>query len=507
MKNLRKTKKADKTRSNALESEISEYKSEPTLPSDKSPISETYTQEEAAKLSPAKQNGGSSKAHLRYWEDAIFTRRPGGNWWVQIQHQGRREKFSLGTPLKSAAAEKARSIYAALLANGWEDVLRVYRPLKAPKLDTTIGEFLAELASKADLKAKTLAGYNVALRKIVADIFEIDGGLLKYDYRSGGRDEWLTRIHAVRLSELTSDRVQAWKRSFLARAGKDPIKERSAKITFNSFLRRAKSLFAKKAIQHLSCFLPSPLPFTGIEFEKRQSMQYRSSIDPAKLARAAQKELARKDPPAFLAFLLALGAGLRRIEIDRLEWSAFRWRENIIRIEPTAHFQVKTEHSIGDVRIDPELMALFRGYYAARCSDKSGNPVPSLNLAASNFVIETPNLPRPRATFENYRAQIVFERLADWLRKNGVTARKPIHELRKEFGSIVNKKHGLTAAKDLLRHADIAITASHYIDRARDATSELGALLVQASKRKGKKIVEFNDAAKASTRRRSARAR
>lgn len=42
---------------------------------------------------------------------------------------------------------------------------------------------------------------------------------------------------------------------------------------------------------------------------------------------------------------------------------------------------------------------------------------------------------------------------------------------------MVNRKHGLTAAKDFLRHADIAITAAHYIDRPRQATSGLGALL------------------------------
>jgi integrase len=165
-----------------------------------------------------------------------------------------------------------------------------------------------------------------------------------------------------------------------------------------------------------------------------------------------------------------------------LEWSAFRFAQNVIRIEPTIHFDVKTEHSIGDVKIDPELMALFRGYFAR---------------ASGNFVIETDNLPIPGATFENYRAQAVFERLAAWLRKHGVSSRKPIHELRKEFGSMVNRKHGLSAAKDLLRHADIAITAAHYVDSPREATSGLGALLATTGKgkRKGKKIVEFKAAA------------
>jgi integrase len=119
------------------------------------------------------------------------------------------------------------------------------------------------------------------------------------------------------------------------------------------------------------------------------------------------------------------------------------------------------------VPIDAELMKIMRGY-AAR--------------ARSNFVIESPNLPRKQATFENYRAQNVFERLTAWLRSKGVTAQKPIHELRKESGSTVNRKHGLTAAKDFLRHADIAITAAHYIDRPRQATSGLGALLKAVDK-------------------------
>jgi hypothetical protein len=52
-------------------------------------------------------------------------------------------------------------------------------------------------------------------------------------------------------------------------------------------------------------------------------MRYRSTIDIAKLTAAARKELAPKDEPAFLAFLLALGVGLRRMEIDRFEWDAY----------------------------------------------------------------------------------------------------------------------------------------------------------------------------------------
>ncbi len=420
---------------------------------------------------------GRSKSNLSYWDDAIFQRRAGGNWWVQIQHGGRREKFSLRTPVKAAAAARARDTYQTLVVKGWDEALREFKPQSVPLSHdaSTVGDFLAELKEKADLKPKTLEGYAIALRKIVADAFNIDGGRDKYDYRSGGYQRWLERVHAIKLSALTPDVVQKWKRSFLDRAADDPIRTRAAKISVNSFLRRAKSLFAPDATKHLSRVqLPSPMPFERVSFEPRQSMRYRSTIDVEKLTHAAHEELAEKDAPAFLAFLLALGAGLRRIEIDRLEWSAFRWAENVIRIEPTEHFDVKTEHSIGDVSIDAELMSIMHGYFAR---------------ARSNFVIESRNLPRKRATFENYRAQIVFDRLTAWLRSKGVSAQKPIHELRKESGSMVNRAHGLTAAKDFLRHADIAITAAHYIDRPRQATSGLGALL--ATDRKGKKIVGF----------------
>jgi hypothetical protein len=168
--------------------------------------------------------------------------------------------------------------------------------------------------------------------------------------------------HSIRLCDVTSSRVQEWKRAFIAGASDDPVKQRSARTSFNSFLRRAKGLFAPAAVKHLSMSLPSPLPFQGIAPEPRQSTRYRSSIDPVKLIEAAQIELAESDPPVFLAFLLVLDAGLRKTEIDRLEWRAFHFEDNVIRIEPTRYFEPKTEHSIGDVQIDPELMNLFRGY-------------------------------------------------------------------------------------------------------------------------------------------------
>jgi len=249
----------------------------------------------------------------------------------------------------------------------------------------------------------------------------------------------------------------------LAKAGSDKTKKRSASVSVNSFLCRAKCLFSADTIKHLeSVKLPSPLPFDGISFEPRQSMKYRSSFDVVKLIEKAREELSTEAPEQFKIFLLAVMAGLRRNEIDKLEWSAFLWEEGLIRIEATRWFHPKSEDSIGDVEVDPELMELFRGYRAK---------------ATASFVIESRNDPRPEATYEHYRCQYLFEKLSEWLRKKGVKSKTPLHSLRKEFGSQICSREGIYAASRALRHADIAITSQHYLDKKKRVVSGMGYLL------------------------------
>jgi hypothetical protein len=140
---------------------------------------------------------------------------------MKVQHAGERRKISLKTPIKAAAVAKARDIYVAILAGGWEQALRLHRPERAAaKTEVTVGQFLEELKAKADLNPGTLKGYASAFRSIVADIFGIEGGKEKYDYRSGGRNRWTQKINAVRLTPITPERV-IWKRAFIARAGEE----------------------------------------------------------------------------------------------------------------------------------------------------------------------------------------------------------------------------------------------------------------------------------------------
>ena len=53
----------------------------------------------------------------------------------------------------------------------------------------------------------------------------------------------------------------------------------------------------------------------------------------------------------------------------------------------------------------------------------------------------------------------------------------PLHTLRKEYGSQINARYGLTAASEMLRHADVAVTAAHYVENKQRSVLGFGHLL------------------------------
>ena len=132
------------------------------------------------------------------------------DWSVRIQHQGRRESFPLGTPNKAAAAAKARDIFFGLSGGGWQETLQRFKPEAATPvlLDATVGDLIREVTAIGGLRSKTLADYAKALRLIVSDIFQIEGGKGKFDPHTGGRQKWLEKVEAVRLAEITPERVK-----------------------------------------------------------------------------------------------------------------------------------------------------------------------------------------------------------------------------------------------------------------------------------------------------------
>jgi integrase len=175
---------------------------------------------------------------------------------------------------------------------------------------------------------------------------------------------------------------------------------------------------------------------------------YRSTFGAGELIQAAHKELATDDPAAFLVILLGLCVGLRKGEIDLLPWSAVKFDDRVIRIEPTQYFDVKTEHSIGDVPVDPEILEILRGFRAR---------------TKSPFVVPSKRAAQVQGTYTYYRCEPVFDRVLVWLKTHGVRQRNALHALRKEYGSLINEKYDLVTAKELLRHSSVGITVAHYV--------------------------------------------
>ena len=411
------------------------------------------------------QNGarmvqGRSKTDLRFWRERIFKpvwRRSDGvkvesaNFAVGISFRGRRIKWSLDTPNRDAAAMRAKEIYLSLQASGWEETLRLYRPQEAPEPEgneITVGEYLNKVHASGRLSKRTYADYAKALRHLATSIAGAPDSSRKHDKCHGGREEWLAAADAVKLALFTTDALESWRRGFLGAGKPDPISQRSRRVTVNSYLRRCKCLFAKELIGHLDVVLPDPVPFSQARFEKRVSNKYRSNFDIRALVALAREELAGTGKhELFKIFVLAAMVGLRRREIDLLPWTAFHFDQGSLRIEATEFFQPKTEESSGELPLEPELISLFRGYHAR---------------ARGPFVIENPHEPAPQTAYQSYRCGTEFRALAEWLRLHGVDTDRPLHALRKEFGSLINRTYGIHAASVALRHASIGITSQVY---------------------------------------------
>lgn len=467
--------------------------------------------QEVAKQKKAVRKTKWPKTDSRHWQGRLFKntftrdgeRQETADWCVRMSAKGRRETFNLATPNAEAAALRALKIYKTLAGAGWDATLAEHKPAAAPKpaKPATIGEWVESVRATTDFRPATLTNYAQSLRQIASEIEDIgdqpalneDGTpkrdrkrhpilLSRFDHKAGGRNAWLAKVDALPLSVLSAAAVQRWKLEYIARAGNAPDARRRAENSAASLIRCARALFSEKAREFAAkeLILPDPLPFAGVKLPKKGNTAYQSRIDAGTLIANARAELTGEP---FKIFTLGLLCGLRKREIDLLIWSQVDFKKGVIRIERTEYFQPKSEDSAGEVDLDPETVALLRGWKAN---------------ATGPFVIESSRPPRHEASRTNYRCTPHFDSLYTWLKKHGITARKPLHELRKELGAILASTQGIFAAQSALRHAQISTTASYYTDKKRRITAGLGALLVPAKKTviKGKFTRQPQDAAK-----------
>lgn len=426
-------------------------------------------------LSPRETERRLSKTHADHWfsrlrKRSYADRKTGAvieipDWQVRLKKDGREAWFNLGTPNQAAAAKQAKQVFTFLDANGWEVTLAKFKSNgdAAPGNKLTVGEYLRAVRATGKLRLRTFLNYQNCFRTIVAGIFGVKHDRAKFDYKAGGNQKWAERIDRSRLERVTPERVTAWQRKFVAQAGNSPAAIASAKRTANSYVRCARSLFGKEIRKRLrSVHLPSTLPFDGVELFESGSMKYVSKVNVQTLIAGARAELKEAEPEVYKAFLLGLFAGMRKGEIDLAEWRMVDWQNHVIRLEETEWLHLKTKDSTGEITIDPEVSAELREFMSA---------------SQSPFIITSDRPPRNDSPRLYYRCEWIFDRLNAWLRAKGVTATKPLHELRKEIGALVATQHGIYAASRFLRHSDITTTARHYAQHKARISVGLGKLL------------------------------
>lgn len=408
-----------------------------------------------------------SKADARYWmKDGRLIKWKGSpSYSFQVQFKGQRLAFSTRTANKEAAARIAAGIYTDLVTLGVEQTLAKHKP-KATKAErvATVGEWIAAAEEFTSAKPETFTHYARCLRKIVSEITKVRKDKRRFGPRKGGAKSYRERVEQASLDVLTESNIQRWRLAYVAK-GKGEKEKSSRRTSCNSTIRNAASLFSKrKVVKFLpNLKLPEPPPFAEPAFFEDQNTGYKSSINPKELLVKARKELTGNDTPAFVAMLLALATGLRRSEIDNLQWDQVDLEHNHVSVEPTSSSDLKTVESRKTVPFDHHVAAFLKNLR----EESSGK-----------YVVSGHSKHRKSAKWgRNYRAEAAWDRLITWLKANGVKARKPIHELRKELGALVTSKHGIYAASRILRHKRVSTTEKFYADIKEPPIVEVGAWL------------------------------
>lgn len=417
----------------------------------------------ASPAAPVKAPARAGRDSVAYWKSKVKPRvirgTPTPELYTRLFEGGREAWLCLDTSNRATAAERARDYFIRMKAIGLPALLAELRPDVRPEKCATVGEYIAAARTLAAVRPRTLAQYETSLRRVVAGVAKLDGDESRFDYKTGGANAWRAKVDAVRLDRITPAAVESWRIAWAAEAVGE-VAKKARQHSASTYVRNARSLFSADLLKVLRerVRLPDVLPFTGLA-AAASARRFTSTLDPRALYAAAWRDLAAT-PDTLAAFLLLVAGGLRRAEADLLPWAHLDLggETPAVRIEATTYFLPKTEESARVVPLPADVARFLR----ARRLEKPD----------AEFVLDG-GAPQLGKRTNTYRAD-AWKPLAAWLRTQGITGQKPLHELRKLSGSLVNAVAGLEAARRHLGHANIATTSNSYV-AARAAVVDLAA--------------------------------
>jgi integrase len=409
-------------------------------------MKEQETTKKVAKKWPSDNvNHWKEKVYFQKWTKDGKTETT-ANLYVRIRIHGKRKAFNLGTSNREEAAKKARDLYVKIKAHGWEAALpqKPSQPIKPP----TVGDVIQILESRAThLAPNSLAQYTTALRQLASQIEGISA-------TSTGRKSWRETVDKLPLTIITAQSVREWRTSKHKSIEKNRLKTTMVTNSINSLLSNSRGCFSETMQPHYrdAGFGEIPCPFNGVKIERpKQSRAYRSSINAQDLINSINKI---PENNTRIILLLALTCGLRKSEIDRLRWDHVDIDARKISIQTTEEGAVKSAHS--------ERVLGIEEWFADILAEIKPANIKKQHIIAGK-----------KSPSSRYRAESAFEAAIQWLRSWGISGTHPLHTLRKEFGSLNAKEHGLHAAAKMLGHADFSNVTALYVDAKGVLTSSL----------------------------------
>ncbi|MDR2030231.1 MAG: tyrosine-type recombinase/integrase [Puniceicoccales bacterium] len=376
---------------------------------------------------------------------------------IRLQFNGKQRWFNTQTADLERAASVAMRFYEHLLVLGnWESARQKIFPKSSPsKGELTVGSYVEEVLRKSAKNERTLQIYASKLRTLVSALFNIPHSPRTQTTCRKSHSQWLEAVNRVKLSAITAEGIQVWKKNRIQLFGTTPLNEQKVRRTIHTILQNVKALFAPGlrrlvADEFPPNFFADNLLQEGIRITPYVSKIHNLGEFKDRVLEGLWASEAPVEREAGKAILLALFLGMRRGEMDTLNWKQIDFSTRQVAVCTTEFMRVKT-HGSERTLVMPSWLCEFLQ------ADRECHP-------RDTFVIHNSILPNPGLkTSQHYRCFRIFCHACKWLRDNGIDDPNPLHALRKEYGSEMNRCYGIYAAQRSLGHANIQMTCSTYV--------------------------------------------
>lgn len=319
------------------------------------------------------------------------------------------------------------------------------RALERPGDFSTVGDLFdyhRQHWKLLELTERTGKGYQGNLLVILrhVDAFRKGTEFESWAGRSTGMEKLMEPWREKSLTLLTARLAMDYQRLMVPPDLEDEEEEITQKITCDTNLRGAHSLFSREAMrlykQSDSIVIPDVSEFLAVSLFNAKKYFVLPPVSVIRNIFTAAPALKADDINAYRAFLLCVQAGMRKTEAANMRM-AWLLDEDAPTVQIHADGKFKPKHGHG--------RKVFLDNWVAQEMREIAND-------GTYFIGGT----------DTERTDEVFERLNGWLRKQGITASKPTHELRKLWFSQKVKRESLLAAAQQGGHRDPKITTSFY---------------------------------------------